>query len=54
MEISQFLGFLLFLAIMTMGFWLMMFLLMMVVPYWLFGNILENWKLKRAAKKEKS
>lgn len=54
MEISQFLGFLVFLAVMTMGFWLLMFLLMMVVPYWLFGNAIENWKLKKAARKEKS
>ena len=54
MDISQFSGYLVFLAIFTMGFWLMLFLLTFVVPYWLFGNIIENWKLKRAAKKEKS
>jgi len=45
---------LVFLAIFTMGFWLMLFLLTFVVPYWLFGNLLENWKLKKAAKKEKA
>lgn len=54
MEIDQFLGFLVFLAIFTMGFWLMLFLLTFVVPYWLFGNLMENWKLKREAKKAKS
>jgi hypothetical protein len=25
-----------------------------VVPYWLFGNLMENWKLKKEAKKAKS
>ncbi len=54
MDISQFSGFLVFLAIFTMGFWLMLFLLTFIVPYWLFGNIIENMKLKRAAKKAKS
>jgi len=54
MEIQQFLGFLIFLTVFTMGFWLMLFLLMYVVPYWLFGNLIENWKLKREAKKVKS
>jgi uncharacterized membrane protein len=53
MDINQFLGFLVFLAIFTMGFWLMVFLLTFVVPYWLFGNTIENWKLKREAKKAK-
>ncbi len=53
MDISQFSGYLVFLAIFTMGFWLMLFLLTFVVPYWLFGNIVEIWKEKRAAKKEK-
>ncbi len=54
MEIGQFLGFLVFLAVFTMGFWLMLFTLTFVVPYWLFGNLMENWKLKKAAKKAKS
>jgi hypothetical protein len=54
MDISQFSGYLVFLAIFTMGFWLMLFLLTFVVPYWLFGNIIEIWKEKRAAKKEKA
>lgn len=54
MEISQFIGFLIFLGIFTMGFWLMLFALMYIVPYWLFGNLMENWKLKKEAKKAKS
>jgi len=54
MEIGQFLGFVVFLTIFTMGFWLMIFLLTFVVPYWLFGNLMENWKLKKEAKKAKS
>ena len=53
-EFDQYLGFLAFLTILTIGFWLMMFLLLFVVPYWLFGNLMENWKLKRAEKKAKS
>lgn len=54
MDISQFSGYLVFLAIFTMGFWLMLFLLTFVVPYWLYGNIVEIWKEKRAAKKGKA
>jgi len=54
MEIGQFLGFLVFLTVFTMGFWMLIFLLTTVVPYWLFGNLMESWKLKREAKKAKS
>jgi len=54
MEISQFIGFLIFLGIFTMGFWLLFFALMYIVPYWLFGNLMESWKLKKEAKKAKS
>jgi hypothetical protein len=52
MEIGQFLGFLVFLTVFTMGFWMLIFLLTTVVPYWLFGNLMENWKLKKEAKKK--
>lgn len=51
MEIEQFLGFLAFMAVFSMGFWLMIFLLAFVVPYWLVGNIKEIFKFKRDAKK---
>ena len=54
MEIGQFLGFLVFLTIFTMGFWMLIFLLTFVVPYWLFGNLMENFKLKKEAKKNKA
>ena len=50
MEFDQYLGFLAFLTILMIGFWLMMFLLLFVVPYWLFGNIRELIKEKRKAK----
>ncbi len=52
-EFDQYLGFLAFLTILTIGFWLMMFLLLFVVPYWLGGNIIELLKEKREAKKAK-
>lgn len=48
---EQYLGFLAFLAIFTLGFWLMIFLLSFVVPYWLVGNLIEIFKEKREAKK---
>ncbi|MFT6795546.1 MAG: putative membrane protein [Maribacter sp.] len=52
-EFDQYLGFLAFLTILTIGFWLMIFLLVFVVPYWLGGNIMELLKEKREAKKAK-
>ena len=48
---QEYLGFLAFLGIATMGFWLMIFLLTYVVPYWVFGASIERFKEKRAAKK---
>ncbi len=54
MEIQQFLGFLVFLTVFTMGFWLMLFLITFVIPYWLFGNFMESRKLKKEAKKQNS
>ncbi|NJB69667.1 hypothetical protein GGR42_000129 [Saonia flava] len=50
-EFDQYLGFLAFLTILTIGFWLMIFLLTFVVPYWLFGNIKELLKEKRDKKR---
>ena len=49
-EFDQYLGFLAFLTILTIGFWLMIFLLTFVVPYWLTGNLMEMWKERRAAR----
>lgn len=50
MDLSQFSGFLVFLTIFTMGFWLMIFLITFVVPYWLFGYFKESWKYRKEGK----
>ncbi|MBU2929836.1 MULTISPECIES: hypothetical protein [Winogradskyella] len=52
-DFDQYLGFLAFLTILTIGFWLMIFLLTFVVPYWIFGASLEHFKEKREEKKAK-
>jgi len=49
-EFSQYLGFLVFLTILTIGFWLM-FLLVSFVPYWIGGAIMELIKERRNKKK---
>ena len=51
MDLAQFVGFLIFLSIFTMGFWLLIFLATFVIPYWLFGNYKENKQLKKEARK---
>mgnify|MGYP000843907317 CR=1 FL=1 len=50
MEFTQYLGFLAFLTIITIGFWLMMFLVG-VVSYWVGGATIELIKEKKANKK---
>ena len=50
-EFQQYLGFLLFLTILTIGFWLMIFLASFV-PYWLGGAITEFIKEKRNKNRE--
>ncbi|WP_185967778.1 hypothetical protein [Formosa sediminum] len=52
-EFDQYLGFLAFLTILTIGFWLMIFLLTFVVPYWLGGALLERFQEIKAEKKAK-
>ncbi|WP_435132406.1 hypothetical protein [Formosa sp. A9] len=52
-EFDQYLGFLAFLTILTIGFWLMIFLITFVVPYWIGGSILELIKEKQEEKKAK-
>lgn len=52
-EFDQYLGFLAFLTILTIGFWLMIFLIGFVVPYWLGGNLMEMWKERREARRAK-
>jgi hypothetical protein len=49
---EQYLGFLAFLAILTLGFWLMIFLVS-ILPYWIGGSLHESWKMKREEKKNK-
>jgi len=50
-EFDQYLGFLAFLTILTIGFWLMIFLITFVVPYWIGGALWERFKEKQAEKK---
>jgi uncharacterized membrane protein len=50
---DQYLGFLAFLTILTIGFWLMIFLITFVIPYWIFGSSIERLKEIRAEKKSK-
>jgi len=52
-DFQQYLGFLLFLAIFTMGFWLLIFLIGFAF-YWVTGHSIEMWKEKRAEKKAQS
>ncbi|MFP2994708.1 hypothetical protein ABN763_02310 [Spongiivirga sp. MCCC 1A20706] len=51
-EFDQYLGFLAFLTILTIGFWLMIFLVSFV-PYWLGGAIIELIQEKREERKAK-
>ena len=44
MEFDQYLGFLLFLTVLTMGFWLMILLLTFIIPYWVTGSLIERMK----------
>lgn len=46
-EFQQYLGFLAFLTILTIGFWLMIFLLTFVVPYWITGALIERFQEKK-------
>lgn len=50
-EFDQYLGFLAFLTILTIGFWLMIFLIS-IIPYWIGGALIEKMKMKRAQKRE--
>lgn len=52
MEFQQYLGFLAFLTIATIGFWLMMFLVSFVM-YWVGGATVELIKEKKAEKRLK-
>jgi uncharacterized membrane protein len=50
---QQYLGFLLFLTIFTMGFWLMIFLINFAM-YWLVGANIEAFKERRAKKRHEA
>ena len=50
-EFDQYLGFLLFLTVLTIGFWLMIFLVGFV-QYWLVGSIIELIKEKKAKRQQ--
>nr|WP_082315797.1 serine hydroxymethyltransferase [Capnocytophaga sp. oral taxon 323] len=48
-SIEQYLGFLLFVVIFLIGFWLFC-LLCMVIPYWIIGTIKERLKERKSTK----
>ena len=50
-DLAKFCLSLAFLTILTIGFWLMIFLVSFI-PYWIGGALYENWKLKREAKRQ--
>jgi len=52
-EFDQYLGFILFLTVFTMGFWLLILLLTFIVPYWVGGSLLERLKELRDKKLKK-
>jgi len=41
-EFDQYLGFLAFMTIVSMGFWLMFLMLLVVIPYWVVGALIER------------
>ena len=52
-DFDQYLGFLAFLSILTLGFWLMIFLITFVIPYWIGGALIERLKEIREERKAK-
>lgn len=50
-QFDQYLGFLVVLTILTMGFWIMIFLIAFVIPYWIGGTFVERMKERKEAKK---
>jgi len=50
-EFQQYLGFILFLTVLTIGFWLLFFLVGFV-QYWIGGSLWEIYKEKRAKKQQ--
>ena len=52
-EFDQYLGFLAFLSILTIGFWLMIFLITFAIPYWVFGSAMESYNEWKEARKNR-
>ena len=51
-EFDQYLGFIMFLSILTIGFWLLIFLTA-ILPYWIGGSLMERLKENKRLKEEK-
>lgn len=49
---EQYLGFIAIMGVVTIGFWLMIFLVG-ILPYWIGGSLYENYKNKREEKRKK-
>ncbi len=50
-EFEQYIGFLIFLTILTIGFWLLIFLTA-ILPYWIGGSLMERLKENKRLKEE--
>lgn len=50
-EFDQYLGFILFLGILTIGFWLLIFLTA-ILPYWIGGSLIERLKENKKRKQD--
>ncbi len=50
-EFQQYLGFLAFLTILLIGFWLLIFLTA-IIPYWIGGSLIERFKESKENKTE--
>ncbi|MGX1023823.1 hypothetical protein [Flavobacterium sp. CS20] len=50
-EFDQYLGFILFLTILTIGFWLLIFLTA-ILPYWISGSLKERLRENKKRKQE--
>jgi len=56
-DFDQYLGFLAFLTILTIGFWLMIFLIGFITLYWLPGSMVDafmEWRENKKAKRLES
>lgn len=51
-DFDQYLGFIMFLSILTIGFWLLIFLTA-ILPYWIGGALIERLKENKRLKEAK-